>query len=219
MKMNKNFAITAAAILFFIFGFLVFSGFIIGKEFSESTRSAEDVVVEQLQAENDYCREYFHYITNYETSSVWVAIREANPNLEPFIIEEYTNIIIKNSKKYNFDPLFVVSLIYRESSFNCLAESSAKCIGLMQVNPAAHQEKLDKRNLERHEVFYVEHNVDIGCEILREYFDAEGSIKGALKRYLGEHNNNYYMDILEMYANLRANSYPFYTGEINATMD
>jgi soluble lytic murein transglycosylase-like protein len=46
------------------------------------------------------------------------------------------NLIVRESKKLGFDPLFVAAVVKYESTFNPLAKSSAGAVGLMQVLPS-----------------------------------------------------------------------------------
>ena len=114
-------------------------------------------------------------------------------------------IIAKNvdecSVKYKLSRELIVSLMFRESGFNPLSVSSAKCLGLMQVNPVSHPLKI--KPYKRYQLFHINVNVDIGCNILSQYLiKNKGNVKKALQNYLGANNTGYLIDVLSNYANL-----------------
>jgi len=104
------------------------------------------------------------------------------------------NSVDKYCEKYKLSVPLVVSLMYRESSFRLILTSKADCIGLMQINPKAHPNKI--KGYKYAQLYHIDVNVKIGCQILKEYLTSEKSVKGALVRYLGASNNGYIMDIL-----------------------
>ncbi|MBN8536180.1 MAG: lytic transglycosylase domain-containing protein [Deltaproteobacteria bacterium] len=61
--------------------------------------------------------------------------------------KEITKSIIQESKKFQIDPLFVVSLIFAESSFNPEARGLAGEIGLMQLMPTTGKEVAKRINV------------------------------------------------------------------------
>ncbi len=50
--------------------------------------------------------------------------------------EEISTLIVKESKRYGYDPLFIAAMIATESSFHSLARSRRGALGLMQLRPA-----------------------------------------------------------------------------------
>ena len=100
----------------------------------------------------------------------------------------------KYSKKYSLSIPLILALMNRESGFRPIVTSKANCIGLMQINPKSHPEKVKPYKYD--ELYHIDPNVKIGCMILREYLDKKKTIKGALESYLGASNNGYLMDIL-----------------------
>lgn len=86
--------------------------------------------------------------------------------------------------EYRVDPLLVLAVVAVESRFNPVAESAQGAMGLMQVLPKYHQDKL------------IEHggdialldpalNIDIGTRILQEYLRRGGDVETGLQLYLG----------------------------------
>lgn len=124
------------------------------------------------------------------------------PDFDPGLIDQYAEVIHRYSIKYGFPDKLIACVIWRESRFDPLAVSTAECRGLMQVDPYWHANKLAQRGISSEQLFQIENNVDIGCQILREYFDREKDIVQALYRYVGGRHEGYVRDILQAYANL-----------------
>lgn len=133
-------------------------------------------------------------------------ISKLQPKLDPKLGKQYAAAIVKSSRRWRFPPEFIACLVKRESEFNPVAESKAGAVGPLQIMAKLHQRKIEKRNLKPEGVCFIEPNIDIGCEILREYYDrSEENIRTALLRYVGSVNNNrdnYVNDILETFAEM-----------------
>jgi soluble lytic murein transglycosylase-like protein len=82
------------------------------------------------------------------------------------------------------DPLLVLAVISIESRFNPIAESVAGAIGLMQIIPRFHLDKLKAHGGE-HAVFHPESNILVGARILQEYVHRTGSLEAGLQQYNG----------------------------------
>lgn len=128
------------------------------------------------------------------------AVKHLCPALDPGVRDIIVNNIDHYSRKYNLDPILVVAIIYRESGFRILSVSSANCIGLMQINPAAHKEKV--QNLSRNELFHIGNNINIGCQIFKQYYKDKHT-RNALKRYVGGSRDDYVNAVLSTYAVLK----------------
>ena len=128
-------------------------------------------------------------------------IMKLRPQLDKMVAQKISDSIIKYSRKYQIPPEFIVWLMKRESGFNTLATSKAGAVGLMQVMPKAHKDKMKELGIDYSQLFHIDHNVNLGCRILREYYDRTGSIEKALKKYVGGTHASYTQDILIGYAN------------------
>jgi hypothetical protein len=117
-----------------------------------------------------------------------------NPKVDKNVAKVIANSVEKYSKKYSLSIPLVLALMNKESSFRPIVTSKALCVGLMQINPKSHPEKV--KGYKHSELYHIDVNVDIGCQILREYLNKKKTIKGALESYLGARNNSYMMDIL-----------------------
>ena len=129
-----------------------------------------------------------------KSSKTMAMITKLNPKVSKEVVRYIAKEIEKSAEKYNLSVPLVVSLIFRESGFNPLAISKSKCIGLMQINPKAHPKKI--KPYKYVQLYHIDVNIDIGCQILREYLDKKKTIKGTLESYLGANNKGYIMDIL-----------------------
>lgn len=82
----------------------------------------------------------------------------------------------------NVDPFLVLAVMQVESRYDYTARSSAGALGLMQVIPRFHLEKLR----DPVHIFDVDKNIRVGTQILREYLNWHNNDAGrALLQYNG----------------------------------
>ena len=86
--------------------------------------------------------------------------------------------LISNKKK--IDPILILSIISYESGFHKKVISKTGAIGLMQVNPKWHKDKIKDRN-----IFRVANNLEVGTTILKECIHSNGSTRKGLGCYSG----------------------------------
>ena len=141
-------------------------------------------------------------IENAYDKNIRDSIIRLKPELDPNFINQLQTSVKTYSKQYNLPPELVVSVIFRESTFKPTVVSSAKCIGLMQINPKAHADKIKVMGITRNEIFHIDNNIHLGCWILRDYIDKYKSVDKALKKYVGGNLSGYVSDILKTYSNL-----------------
>jgi len=108
--------------------------------------------------------------------------------LQPKVDPELAMIIGKHvdvySEKYRLPKNLVLAIIFAESSFNPFATSKVGAIGLTQVFPKAHPDKIEGLE-DTKELYHISTNIDIGCKIFRGYFDAkEGNLTNTFNAYL-----------------------------------
>lgn len=139
---------------------------------------------------------------NQQLSEIINIIEKKRPRIDPAIVKPIAKSVLKYSKMYNFPPELVVCVIDRESSFNTVAVSTADCVGLMQINEKWHKEKLKKLGIKSDQLFHIDNNINIGCMILREYYNGTKSINKALTKYVGGKHPSYVCDILSDFTNL-----------------
>jgi soluble lytic murein transglycosylase-like protein len=86
------------------------------------------------------------------------------------------------ANRYGLDPLLVLAVMAIESSFNPIAESNMGAVGLMQIIPRFHEDKIAA-----HEgsVLDPRVNISVGAQLLREYIRRAGSEVAGLQLYNG----------------------------------
>lgn len=112
--------------------------------------------------------------------------------MDTYISEEYQEYVYEVTKEYDLEPELIVAMIEAESSGRASVVSSAKCIGLMQVSPKWHKERMEKLGVEDLTDAYG--NISVGCDFVAELFEKyedvyavlmaynEGEYSGAIKR-------------------------------------
>ncbi|MBV8032979.1 MAG: lytic transglycosylase domain-containing protein [Betaproteobacteria bacterium] len=96
-----------------------------------------------------------------------------------FVAEAY-----RAGAQYAVDPGLVLAVMAIESRYNPVAESVTGAMGLMQIMPRHHLEKLAGHGGE-HALLDPEVNIDVGTQILREYIRRFGDVETALQMYAG----------------------------------
>ena len=90
-------------------------------------------------------------------------------------------------------PGLVLAVMDIESRFNRWAVSSAGAVGLMQVMPFWPEQL----GMKRHQLTHIDHNLRMGCAILRHYLTRErNDVRKALARYNGSIGRREYPDLV-----------------------
>jgi hypothetical protein len=99
---------------------------------------------------------------------------------------QISKFILKQSKKYGFDPLFLTALIITESSFNHMAESKVGALGLMQIRPRTGKAMASETNIKwqgKRTLYQPESNIALGSFYLNKLIKRFGDMKTALEAY------------------------------------
>lgn len=104
------------------------------------------------------------------------------------VLEDEAYLLVRSAdsvaRKNKIDLELLMAVIFVESTYNSKAKSNVGAIGLMQVVPKWHLDKISPYG--GVEVLYdIPINIEIGTEILMEYFRKEGNLRSALHRYNG----------------------------------
>lgn len=111
----------------------------------------------------------------------WIANRH---RVSMGAVEQLVAAAYETAGTFRIDPFLLLAVISIESGFNPLAESHMGAVGLMQIMPKAHADKLKSFGGEKQALDpWV--NMQVGAMILREYIDRFGSEVAALKAYVG----------------------------------
>lgn len=111
----------------------------------------------------------------------WVArrYRVSAEALDPAFVEAE-----QSAREAELDPLLIVAMMAVESSFNPQAKSHAGALGLMQVIPRWHMDKIGHEN-DHAVLFDPRFNVQVGTLVLVEGLQRYGSLEAALQYYNG----------------------------------
>ena len=103
------------------------------------------------------------------------------------ISEEATRELVGTAygegRRIGLDPLLIVAVIAIESRFNPLAQSDGGAIGLMQVIPRYHADKLDFAR--GGSVLDPQTNIQLGARVLKDYILRGGTEAAGLQLYNG----------------------------------
>lgn len=84
-------------------------------------------------------------------------------------------------RRNKLDPLLILAVIAIESRFNPIAQSQMGALGLMQVIPRFHADKIDDPDT----VLDPEVNIRVGTQVLKHYIARGGSEAAGLQLYNG----------------------------------
>jgi soluble lytic murein transglycosylase-like protein len=101
-------------------------------------------------------------------------------------INNLSQLIVHESKKYSFDPLLLTAVIITESSFNNRARSNKGALGLMQIIPATGKELANEVSVQWRGIpslYDPEINIILGAYYLSKLFLRFGDLGLALEAY------------------------------------
>ena len=141
-----------------------------------------------------------YYITTEER--LLRIMEKSNPKLTEKEKLQYIKYIFKWSTEYKLSPLFVASIIHRETNFKASSVSKSNARGPMQVLAKWHPEKLKKIKIKETDLHSINHGIHVGCWIIKEYLERSNyDYRSALSKYVGAVNNSadsYIKDIFNM---------------------
>jgi predicted RND superfamily exporter protein len=147
------------------------------------------------------------YVKQSTNTATVELITVLNSKIDPQLAKIIAEHVEKSSEKYGLPIPLILSVIRKESNFNPLAVSKAGAVGLMQVMPKIHKDKYKDKNL-----YHISTNVDVGCQILREYLDKEGTLDKMFHAYLSKNASKeevfrYRTDIKNYWVKLEMHDY------------
>jgi len=89
----------------------------------------------------------------------------------------------REARMNGIDPVLVVAVMAVESRFNPIAQSERGAMGLMQVTPRFHSDKLSTDGEES--IFDPRVNIRLGARVLKEYIQRGGNELAGLQLYNG----------------------------------
>lgn len=145
--------------------------------------------------------------------------------------ERIVRTAIEVSNDYDADPLLLLGIIAKESSFNTKAKSGYGAAGLMQVYAPSHKQLLselgvntqNRKTVEKTLLSELDLNMTAGTRIFKQYERQYGSIEKALQAYNGARKDSTFKYARKVMA-LRESFYDYlsariHTGDINGTLD
>lgn len=128
----------------------------------------------------------------------WV-VQETKGKVTPSQASKYVGYAYEAGQAWKVDPLLLLAIMKPESNFKQNARNKSGAVGLMQVIPKWHRDKIKKRNILNPKV-----NIDVAAQILDQYLNWHGeSISTAINRYSGGANKKYHRDVQDTYKQLR----------------
>ncbi len=178
---------------------------------------AQSLLVNEAVAQPSNYQNYLTFEMSENTIHDAEKIAEHKENVYTFLSEHFTGAsadVIRESiqqayetgKKYDIDPLLILSIIAIESAFNPKAKSKAGAVGLMQVLVKLHKSKFNSFGGVKAATEVVP-AIEVGTRILKEYVNKTGSLAKGLKLYVGsafhEHDYGYGGKVITMRTNLQ----------------
>lgn len=126
-------------------------------------------------------------------------VLDTNSKVAPVDASSMVDQAFKQGSKHKIDPLFILAIIRKESTFNKKARSGHNAAGLMQVMPRWHKDKIKGRN-----IYSVSVNVEVGTQILSDcLIKNNGNLNRAMRCYSGGHNPRYYADVRKYHKSMK----------------
>ena len=131
--------------------------------------------------------------------AAWI-LNETRGRVEARDALNIVNEAYKAGSKWNVDPLLLLAIMKKESTYNANARNKrSNASGLMQVIPRWHKDKIQGRSM-----FNTRANIDVGAQIVSEYLQWHGeSSSKAMRRYTGGAGSAYGAVVQRTYKELR----------------
>lgn len=121
-----------------------------------------------------------------ERLQIFKAVDDFQIGFQEDEVQRLADVIYKESKRYKYDPMFVMAIILTESTFKRGQKSSAGARGLMQVVPFVGKDLATRSDVEwagSMTLFEPESNIKLGTLHLFEQILKFGDVKQALMAY------------------------------------
>ena len=169
-------------------------------------------------------KQEIRYVEKQDAVPTWKLIQHLNGRINEEMAKVIAIEVNKAHQKYGLPKKLIIAIMRKESNLDPLARSKNSkgqimARGLMQVFAKWHPKKMEGVTLEQ--LYHVDVNTDMGCQIFREYYDeSDGDLTETFHKYLSKRASKAdakrYMDeilkwwaVLEMYEyNKEANPTP-----------
>jgi hypothetical protein len=187
-----------------------------GNVYFQGPRYIQKIVKNNMPYIEPESREVIRYIEKKDAIPTWRLIQHLNGRLDKDTSIIIANEINKAHEKYGLPKKLIIAIMRKESNLDPLAKSKNKegkiiARGLMQIFAKWHPKKMEGISLE--ELYHIDINVNMGCQIFREYYDkSEGDLTETFHKYLSKRASKAdakkYMDqILKWWATLEMYEY------------
>ena len=153
-----------------------------------------DWIREQIEAERAYEREAEAERRRWELNEVELAeiayateMEKLNYYNDPDIPDEVEEAARKYGEAYGLAPEFLEAVAYAESRYDPEAINGG-CVGLMQVAPVWHWDRMERLGVDDDELMTVEGSMAVAAGYLRELFDTYDDPYWVLMTYNGDSN-------------------------------
>lgn len=102
-----------------------------------------------------------------------------NKQVSPMVVNHF---VAYEGYAKNVDPNLIIAIIEAESQFQSDA-TNGECIGLMQINPRWHKERMERLGCD--DLYNPLQNIRVGVDILSEKIEDYGRVDWALMAYNG----------------------------------
>lgn len=117
---------------------------------------------------------------------IMIAATKATARAAPIDVPaDVRQISIELGTQYNMCPEMIQAACFKESSFNPRAENG-NCIGIMQVNPAWHADRMARLGVT--DLYDTRSNMLVGVDYLNELVSEYEDVSVALMKYNGDSN-------------------------------
>lgn len=113
------------------------------------------------------------------------ACDEESPYIYPDIPAEVQEAARKYGEAYGITPELLMAMAFYESSYDPEAVGG-ECLGLLQVNPRWHQNRMARLGVTEEGLFTVDGCMAVGADYLAELLAGTDNIAYALMRYNGD---------------------------------
>lgn len=124
-------------------------------------------------------------------------IMDVHAEEQVIVPEDVKEISIELGEAYNICPETIQAICWRESRFQPDAENGG-CVGIMQVAPKWHKERMDRLGVT--DLTDMRQNMLVAVDYLAELVEDEEDMEEALMRYHGESRIQERLDSGEMSA-------------------
>lgn len=100
---------------------------------------------------------------------------------DTYIKTEYQEYVSQITEDYDLDESLILAMIESESSGRTKVESNVGCVGLMQIYPKYHQERMQRLGVTDLKDAYS--NILVGCDFVAELYEKYGDYYAVLMAY------------------------------------